>query len=167
MTRRRGPTVILAAIALLGASGCATTWAAIQIGRGKTYSTDGHETSVSPVGDREQKLDIELRSVSPLALGCTLEVRTHDHVRETWHRWGTGWKVIGGAAFVAEALIGASGLAGSVGRSDRHLELAAYGYLSADALVTGVLLFALSPETSTSEYDAARQTVFTRRVAPP
>jgi hypothetical protein len=155
MTSPRRPDALLAAVALLGSSGCATTWAAIQIAGGKTYSTDGHETSVTAAGDPEQKLGVEVRSVSPLALGCTLEVRRHEHVRETWHRWGTGWKVVGGAAFVVEGLIGAAGLASPIVRSDRD-EVAAYGYLALDALATGILLLALSPEATTTESDVAR-----------
>lgn len=151
---RLGALVI--AVAVLASSGCATVWAGIQLSGSKTYSTDGSEKRVTPVGDRERKLDVEIRSLSPLALGCTLSERNQrEHVEEVWHRWGYGWHMVGGFAFVAESIVATAAIIGSVGDNRRNWQLGLGSYLALDALVTGVLLLTLDPESSTSQYDYA------------
>jgi len=52
-----------------------------------------------------------------------------------------------------ESLIGATGLALSVNRPEYRKEPFIYGYVAADALATGILLLALSPETSRSSFE--------------
>lgn len=146
-------SLLLVVLACLGASGCATVWAGIQLGGSKTYSTDGHEERVTAAGLGEQALDVEVRSLSPLVLGCTLRQRRMEHVEQVWHRWGFGWKMVGGFWFVGESVISTAGLVSNWDRSDRRTESALSAYLAADALATGALLWFLEPESSSTEFD--------------
>ena len=68
-----------------------------------------------------------------------------EHVAQVWHRWGFGWKMIGGFWFVGESVIATAGLASYRGQSDRRTEFAFSGYLAVDALATGALLLLLEP----------------------
>jgi len=136
-----------------GSPGCATIWAGIQLSGSKTYSTDGMDESVTPVGGREQKLNVEVLSLAPLALGCTMSERAErERVHEEWHRWGFGWKMVSGFFFVGESTGAAILLASPTGPSGpRHLAMG--GFLAVDALATGVLFFALHPETYVHEWE--------------
>jgi hypothetical protein len=117
-------SLLLVALACLGASRCATVWAGIQLSGTKTYSTDGHDERVTAAGFGEQALDVEIRLLSPLMLGCTLRQRRMEHVAQVWHRWGFGWKMIGGFWFVGESAIATAGIVSYWGRPDRSTEFA-------------------------------------------
>jgi hypothetical protein len=144
---------MVAAVGVAASSGCATTLAATQIltGGSKTWCTDGSEQTVTPIDERQQTLDVEVASMSPLSLECTLRERTpREHVHIVWHRWGQAWSILSGIAFFTEAAGSAIALTPAFTRDDTR-GVPAGTYLAADALATGILFLVLEPTSSTSE----------------